>query len=141
MPKGLSIAESDTIIKACDTLFKQSIVAMDQSGKNLLLEIAHHLEEAAEKKSSLKYILYSAHDSSIMSLLAAMNVSIEEIPHYSSDLNIALYEDGKNRFEVQVTLNDHPLQLISGTGTECSLQEFLKFVDQVTRSNNTISMK
>jgi acid phosphatase len=135
MPKGLSIAESDTIIQACKVVFKQSITAMDQSGKNLLLEIAHHLEEATEKKSPLKYILYSAHDSSIMSLLAAMNVSIQEIPHYSSDLNIALYEDGKDRFEVQVTLNDHPLQLISGTGTEYSLQEFLKFVDQVTHKN------
>ena len=125
MPKGLSHADIDTILQATETIFKKSITSVQESGGNLLSEISHRLEQAAEKKSSLKYTLYSAHDSTIMSLLTAMHVSIKEIPHYASDLNIALYEKENHHFEVQVTLNDHPVQLAGSMSGTCSLQEFL----------------
>lgn len=126
LPKGLSNADATTILEAQKSIFKKSITSADRSGKNLLLEIKHHLKETSLKKSSLKYILYSAHDSTIMSLLAAMGASIEETPHYSSDLNIALYEMQDHHFAVQVTLNDHPVLLPGMKSTTCSLPEFLE---------------
>ncbi|MBX9578229.1 MAG: histidine phosphatase family protein [Chthoniobacterales bacterium] len=125
MPKGLSNTDVNTILKADEIIFKKSIATSDHSGKNLLSEISDRLEQAAEKKSALKYALYSAHDSTIMSLLNAMHVPIKEIPHYASDLNIALYEKQNHYFEVQVTLNDHPVQLKGIMSGTCSLQEFL----------------
>ena len=70
-------------------------------------------------------MLYSAHDSTIMSLLAVMDIPIKEIPHYASNLNLALYEKENHHFEVQVTLNDHPVQLKGSMSGTCSLQQFL----------------
>lgn len=125
MPKGLSHEDINMILDASNTIFKKSITSIDRSGKNLLSEIAHRLEQAAEKKSSLKYVLYSGHDTSIMSLLSAMNIPIKEIPHYASDLNVALYENENHHFEVQVTLNDHPIQRKGTMSGTYSLQEFL----------------
>ena len=126
MPKGLSNADVNTILKTDETIFKKTITSVKDSGRNLFAEISHRLEQAAEKKSSLKYVLYSAHDSTIMSLLAVMGVPIEATPHYASDLNILLYENGAHHFEVQVTLNDHPVQLAGSRGTTYELQEFLR---------------
>jgi acid phosphatase len=132
MPKGLSNGEINTILKASKTIFKKSIAANNHSGRNLLSEIDHRLEQAAEKKSSLKYILYSAHDSTIVSLLSAMGLPIKEIPRYASDLNISLYESGNHHFEVQVTINDHVVPLCNSTNGSCSLQQFLGLVRRST---------
>ena len=125
MPKGLSNADVNTILKADEIIFKKSITSVQGSGENLLSEIARRLEQAIEKKSSLKYALYSGHDSTIMSLLTTMGASIKEIPHYASDLNIALYEKENHHFEVQITLNDHPVQLKGRMSGTYSLQQFL----------------
>lgn len=124
MPKGLSHADIAMILDASNTIFKKSISLAEHSGKNLLLDITHHLKQASEKKSPLKYVLYSAHDSTIMSLLTAMNVPIKEIPHYSSDLNIALYENEHHHFEIQITLNDRPVQLTHTISSTYSLKQF-----------------
>lgn len=124
LPKGLSNADVATIFEASQTIFKKSIAVAKHSGKNLLSEISHYLDQAAHKKSPLKYVLYSAHDSTIMSLLAAMGLPIKEIPHYSSDLNISLYENGNHCFEVEVMLNGHSIVFPGKKSATCSLQEF-----------------
>ena len=128
MPKGLSHEDINTILKADEIIFKKSITSVQESGGKLLSEISHRLEQAAEKKSSLKYALYSGHDSTIMSLLTTMGASIKEIPHYASDLNIALYEKENHHFEVQITLNDYPVQLRGSMSGTYSLQQFLALV-------------
>lgn len=123
-PKGLSKEECNTIIEASDIIVKDSRVLNTSCGKNLLANITHHLEEAAQHPSPLKYILYSAHDSTIMNFLAAVHVSIKEIPHYASDLNISLYENKNHHFEVQIRLNDHPVSFTGAANGTCSLQDF-----------------
>lgn len=76
-------------------------------------------------------MLYSAHDSTIMSLLTSMGAPIKETPHYASDLNIALYENEKHHFEVQVKLNDRPVQFQGSTNGACSLREFFALAEQI----------
>ncbi|MBM3857752.1 MAG: histidine-type phosphatase [Verrucomicrobia bacterium] len=125
MPKGLSNSDIETILQTSNTIFKKSITLGKHSGNNLLAEISHRLKEASEKKSALKYILYSGHDSTIMSLLAAMGLPVEEIPHYASDLNILLYENSDHHFEVEVMLNGRVIPLTNTKSATCSLQKFL----------------
>lgn len=130
LPKELSRADIEMILNASTLTFKKSILEAACSEKNLLIEIAHHLKQAAEKKSSLKYLLYSAHDTTIMGLLRAMNVPLKEVPHYASDFNILLYENGKHHFEVEVTLNGEPVNFPSSVHGSASLQDFLSLSEK-----------
>ncbi len=126
IPKGLSNEDVNVILQASEAIFRTSIAVARHAGKNLLIEITHRLKEASHNKSSLKYVLYSAHDSTIMNLLTAMNVPVKETPHYASDLNISLYETKDHHFEVQITLNDHPVYITDTTSNIYSLREFLE---------------
>jgi len=125
LPKELNKEDIKTMITASKDIFKKSIVA-EASGKPLFNEIAHYLKEAASQKTMLKCVLYSAHDSTIMSLMSAMNIPINEIPCYASDLNLSLFDKGNHNYYVQVTLNDRRLELPGTKGKGCSLENFMK---------------
>lgn len=133
LPKELSQKDAITIIAASKGIFKKSIVAKGP-GKLLLHEISHRLKEAALQKTKFKYVLYSAHDSTIMSLMNAMGASIQEVPDYASDLNIALFERSNHKYYVQVTLNNQKVELPNTKGKDCSLENFLAWEKNFPKS-------
>lgn len=128
-PQGLSAQDVHLIMESADwglvhALKNKNIAA--KTGLPLLQDIANYLQQASVKTSALKYLLYSAHDSSIMIASSALGSPLDEIPHYASDLNIALFDQGNKNYRVVFNYNDKPL-ILSSTGTNsCTLEQFFK---------------
>jgi hypothetical protein len=86
--------------------------------------IVGYLKNANEQSSALKYVLFSAHDSTIMSQLSVMGVPPQEIPPYASRLSILLFEvDGRGSV-VRVTYNNRPVKIPMCGGVDCPLSIF-----------------
>lgn len=128
-PEGLSEEDVQKIMQVSDwglvNALKNKAIAT-QAGTSFLQDIAAHLYQASTGTSPLKYVLYSGHDSSIMIAASALGAPLDDIPHYASDLNIALFDQGNKNYRVVLTYNDHPL-ILSSTGTSsCTLEQFFQ---------------
>ena len=127
-PQGISKKDAEMIMEAeqwaAVAVYKNPTVGKATGGM-LLREIAHYLKEASQGKTPLKYVLYAAHDSTIMSLLSAMGAPLNAFPPYASDLNISLFSQGNQHYYVQVTLNDKTISLPCSGSATCSLKEFM----------------
>lgn len=130
-PQGLSQAEVDTIIEtgrwASATLYKSQQIGKIMGG-HLLNEINARFQEAAKHPSSLKYVLYSAHDSTLMAQMSAMRVPLNEVPHYASHLSFMLFKTSDNQFYVKVLYNDHSVKIPSCGDDQCTLRQFAKLL-------------
>lgn len=92
-------------------------------GHHFLNRVGEYFTEASKKKTPLKYVLFSAHDVSIMSVMNMLKSPLSDSPPYASDLNFSLYEeDGK--YFVRVKLNDRPVKVPGCQDTRCTLKEF-----------------
>jgi acid phosphatase len=131
-PAGLSAGEADALIKASRWIFAQGYKPREigrTTGTALLKAVGKYLEDAARKKSALKYVLFSAHDSTIMSALSAMGAPLEGVPPYSSRLGFALRETEPGKFRIDVSLNDTPVTVPAWNGGSCSPAQFNELVD------------
>lgn len=137
LPEGLSEKDVATIIKASSWAFmaeeKPQQVANAYSGK-LMINIANYLNSGSQKKSKLKYVLLSAHDSTIATALSFLGAPLETPPPYASNLNCALYESDANGYTVKVTYNGKPITIPACGGEMCELQQFVRFVNSVKNS-------
>ncbi len=99
-------------------------------GSNLLSTITKYMQQANRRApSKLKYVLLSGHDSSILSVLSAMQAPLNENPRYASDLNFSMYEsENKQRFIV-VSLNDQPVSIPHCSGSSCSVEQFSELLE------------
>lgn len=104
--------------------FKHESIAKAM-GKPLLNLIVENLNKASPS-NELKYMLLSGHDSSILALMSAMGVPLEEAPNYAANVNFAVYEKNKDKRYVVVSYNDKSLTLPSCQGTQCELEELSK---------------
>lgn len=125
-PPLLSDADVNTIIEAgtwgwC-TIFKNKTIAQ-ASGANLLADIVTNLETATQPNPTLKYILYAAHDSTILAQLSILGAPLEVMPPYASDLNIELFDQGSGNYIVQVRFNDQPVTLSCSGSSTCTLAQ------------------
>ena len=131
LPPGLSEEDATTIIDAGHwamlTAFKNPVIGKT-TGAALLQEISNYLKNAAknseEHPDPLKYVLFSAHDITLLSVMSAMGVPLNEMPPYSSDLNICLTSQGNNNYYVTATYNDKPLIFPCSGSTICTLDQF-----------------
>ncbi len=97
------------------------------TGSALLNAIADYLQQASEGKSPLKYVLFSAHDSTQLSLLSAMGSPLTDTPPYASDLRFSLFETDRHVFHIEVSFNDRPVIIPKFGGSSCSLAQFKTF--------------
>jgi len=128
LPPGLSDADIKQMMDAGTWSFiatYQTPQIGSITGHPLLMTIAKYLKKAAEHPSPLKYILFSAHDSTILSLMSAMHVPLAEEPHYASDVNFSLFEDEKGNVIVRIRYNGKPVILPTCGKADCTLAEFL----------------
>lgn len=126
-PAGISAADADEIIAVGDwaVVAKFKSRTMDRvTSSELIQKIVAYLQQAAQQKTGLRYVLFSAHDSTIMSLMGALGVPLNDIPHYASDLNFALFQNAANQLYVKVTFNGELVSLPDCHGGTCSLQDF-----------------
>lgn len=133
LPNGLSQQDADTIVEAGRWVFAAQLspspIAKAYSSK-LMLNIANYLNTGAQQKSKLKYVLLSAHDSTIFGALSFLQAPLDtQPPPYASDLKFALYETPDKNYVVKITLNGKPVVIPACGGADCDLQQFSNYVD------------
>ena len=132
MPVGLSAQDVETIINASNWAFmaqeKPQQVATAYSTK-LMTNIANYLNSGSQKKTKLKYVLLSAHDTTIAGALSFMGAPLEIAPPYASNLNFSLYERDANYYLVKITYNGQPVSIPACGGDTCELQQFINLVN------------
>ncbi|CEG57234.1 histidine phosphatase family protein [Legionella fallonii] len=133
MPEGLSTKDIETILNVSNWAFmaqeRPPQVARVYSSK-LMTNIASYLTKGCEQKTKLKYVLLSAHDTTITGALSFLGAPLEKAPPYASNLNFSLYDNGT----VKVTYNGSPVSIPACGGTECDLQQFVQLINRVKDS-------
>ena len=92
-------------------------------GSAILKEINANFKHASQHLSPLKYILFSAHDGTLASLMTALGDPLNTRIPYASHINFALYEDNGN-YKVKVSYNDRPVSVPACGGSVCTLEQF-----------------
>ena len=132
VPKGLSNSDVKEIIDLGNWVAAVSYKPYEigaLGSKKLRLEIAKYLKNATMPESKLKYVLFSAHDSTLMAMMSALHNPLDEIPPYASDLRFLLIKNTETEnYYVQVTFNEKKLNLKQCSG-KCSISDFLKYLD------------
>ncbi|MBU6451859.1 MAG: histidine phosphatase family protein [Cyanobacteria bacterium REEB67] len=128
MPEGMTDEDAKAMIDFGEWVFAETFKPAEVgqvTGGNLLKVIVKYLGECSANKpdDKLKYVLFSAHDSTISALLSAMKAPAKFRPPYSSDLNIALLKSEEG-YSVKVTLNDAPVDFPGSTNGVSSLEKF-----------------
>ncbi len=81
------------------------------SGCLLVNNVIQHMQKVVSKKTPLKYILYSGHDSTILTVLNYfMTQNFDQFnkppvfgnPDFAADVSFRLYKDGKNHYQVKI---------------------------------------
>jgi lysosomal acid phosphatase len=129
MPAALTEEDINTIIETNEWLFKiesHTIAIAAAHSRQLMTNIANYLQRGTNTKAPLKFVLLSAHDSTIASVMSLMSVPPANTPPYASDLNFSLYESGSQHYVVKVTYNGTPVSIPACGGTVCPLQKFIE---------------
>ncbi|CZJ03958.1 Histidine phosphatase superfamily (branch 2) [Legionella pneumophila] len=131
MPEGLASNDIETIINSAEWAFmaqeKPQQIANAYSSK-LMTNIADYLNSGSMKKSKLKYVLLSAHDTTIASVLSFLGAPLEKSPPYASNVNFSLYDNGANYYKVKITYNGNPVLIPACGGSVCELQQLINLV-------------
>jgi hypothetical protein len=126
LPEGMTQADEDAMAEVGDWVFGAKFKPTEVgqvTGLNLLKLIEKYFDDATKSDGKLKYVLFSAHDSTISSLLSALKAPANGRPRYSSDLNLTLWKSG-NAYTVKVALNDEPVNFSGATNGESSYDKF-----------------
>jgi acid phosphatase len=110
------------------------------SGNALLRKISQYLENArreavSPKGTALKYVLFSAHDHTLISEMSALKAPLTgtNSPPYCALLHFGLFESGGTNFHIQVTYKDHAVHVVPDPedgGASWSLEHLLKLAGQ-----------
>lgn len=134
MPEGLSAADIETIIDAGDWVLmareRPKPIANAYNTK-MMTNIANFLVQGSQSNSKLKYVLLSAHDTTVAGALSFLGAPLDLSPPYAANLNFSLYESGSNYYTVKVTYNDTPVSIPACGGTICELQQFIQLVKTI----------
>lgn len=136
MPVGLSTADIQTIIAANNW----ALAAMDgpqQVGiiynSKLMLHISDYLKNGSKPNAKLKYVLLSAHDTTLSRTLSFLDAPLSTPPRYASNVNFSLYESGSNQYTVKVSFNGNPVVIPACGGSACELHQFIQLVKSTSK--------
>jgi lysosomal acid phosphatase len=131
MPAGLSEEDIKTIIAAGDWAFmaeERPYPVARANSHQLAMFITQILVKSSKPDARLKYVLLSAHDSTLASMMSLLGVPLLVTPHYASDLNFALYEGGGKGYTVKITYNDELVTVPACGGTTCTLRQIVNLM-------------
>ena len=110
------------------------------SGKELLKKISQYLEKArheevSRKGTTLKYVLFSAHDHTLISEMSALKAPLTgtNAPPYAALLHFGLFESGGTNFHIQVTYKDRSVHIVPDPedgGATWSLEHLLNLAGE-----------
>ncbi len=127
LPEGLTPADAETIRQAGQFAMVTPLrdpMVYQITGQPLFDLIAEELSKAQKgTQQGLKYELFAAHDTTLLSLLSVMGVPISEQPPFASDLNVELFDSGKERY-VRVKFNHELLNIPACGGATCTIDQF-----------------
>lgn len=129
LPKELSETDAKELIKIglWGYVYEyQSKEIANIVGNPLLFKIADYIDDASQNKTPLKYVLFVAHDITIMSLMTTLGAPLNKQPPYTSDLNVSLFKSDQEKYIVKITYNDKPVYIPYCEATTCTLEQFLK---------------
>lgn len=133
VPTGISNQDRDQIIKlgqwAQISIFKTPEVSY-YSSINLRQVIINYLYNATISSSKLKYVLFLAHDSTIMAFMNSIDNQLDAIPPYASDLKILLFSVGNKKYGIKLEYNGKHILLPWCKNTDCSLDQFITILDK-----------
>ena len=141
LPAGLSSQDVSTIIDAgawaYRNLYKDQAVGQASSAL-LLNDIDARLHTATQPNQTVKWMLYSAHSSTLMALLSALGAPLDAVPPYAADFTIALYDQGGGSYTLKLTYNDTDLTLPGSSSGSCSLDQFDTLAQQAMTELTTV---
>lgn len=129
-PKGLRSEEADQLVHAAQSaqVKKFHLKALtDPMGFAFLRTVFHYFNLAIHHQTQLKYVLFVAHDGTLMSVMNTLGTPLDHIPDFASRINFSLFE-AQNRFDIKVTYNDKPIFIPACGGYRCSISAFKKRV-------------
>ncbi|CAN5249565.1 histidine phosphatase family protein [soil metagenome] len=131
LPKGLTDADVNEIIDCGQWVFAETF-RPNQVGNltshELLNAIAQYLEKGTDDKNKLKYVLFSAHDTTISGLMSILGAPVDRRPPYASDLNFTLSKKAAE-YKVRIQLNGVPVAasgFVNGEGSLNNLKALLE---------------
>lgn len=147
LPSGLSHEDAEEIIQAglwgYITKYRTPEIA-NVIGAPLLLKIAEYFNNAVqqnkvqqnadEQQTFLKYVLFSAHDTTILSTMTTLGAPLDKQPPYASNLNFSLFKTDNGDFIVRISYNDKPVVNICNGGS-CTLEQFMTLVGYHPQEN------
>lgn len=131
MPAGLSEEEIATIIENGKWAFmaeERPYPVATVLSSQVFGTITNFVKQSSRPDAKLKYVLLSAHDSTIASTLALMGAPLDTPPRYASDLNFAVYEKGASQYVVKISYNGEPVNIPACGGNICKLDTFLQML-------------
>jgi acid phosphatase len=109
-------------------------------GKPLLRKIAGYVENARReeisgKRGGLKYVLFSAHDDTLLSEMSALKAPLTgtNSPPYAALLHFGLFEAGPGNFHIRVNYKDHADHVVPDPETgraDWTVEDLLKVAGQ-----------
>jgi lysosomal acid phosphatase len=96
---------------------------------DLLTKIGTYFQQISQQQTPLKFVLFSAHDSTILGVMSALQAPFQGEPPYASDLNFLLFDNGHGNYSVKVSLNNEFVSIPRCGGTVCSLSQFMKLIE------------
>jgi acid phosphatase len=129
LPTGLSAQDIDTIIAIGEWGMPQMYRPKEMGeflGRGHLEMIHRYLEKTTDPKNELKYVLFSAHDSSLLALMSALGAPLDMVPPYASHFSLRVYENEQQQKSIMVYFNDQVISLPYCNGTRCEFEEFKK---------------
>lgn len=120
---------TDTVRSQWTAFYKHPVIAT-VSGSKLLKMIVEKLKLANEKNTELKYILFSAHDTTLLAQMAVLEQPLDEWPQYASRINFSLFNDGNGNAVVKVSYNNNPVMIPACGGRSCHLEDLIRLSDE-----------
>lgn len=130
LPDGLQENDADKIMTAGKWAML-SIANHPQSattGNQLARTIKQEINLASEQNRPLKYLLFVAHDTTIMAQLKLLGLNVDDLPPYASQLNYSVFDMGSYK-KIKVTYNQTPLFIKQCGGDACTLADFNSVID------------
>lgn len=126
LPPGMDAKTADEIVDLLEQLMVQKFKmpeVSENTGQELLRTILAFFKGASVPSAKLKYVLYLAHDSTILSVLNTMEVPFDRFPGYAARLNFGLYETQEGH-RIRVQYDGKPVFIPRCNGSECTLLQF-----------------
>ena len=131
LPQALSEEDIQMILDEGSRIFLEKFsLTAPSTGRELLQTIAKDMQQAGQEKSPLRYVLFFAHDTTLISQMSVLQAPLSSTPPYASRLNFALLDTGRKGFAIKVFYNDQPVKIPACGGTSCSLAQFAALAGQ-----------